>query len=151
MACCDACEKTGGSCGGGAQPPKSIPYVTASPAAVKTTIGPRGLLEAAQGLGDTTTVVNPPPATPWGTYALIAAGAAALGALGTMMYGRKSNPAHEDFVGRRIELHPGHDLWMRGARYGEVVRVEKDVLVVRMDNAQVKKLVRVKKDRVTLI
>lgn len=25
-------------------------------------------------------------------------------------------------VGDRVELHPGLDLWMRGARYGEVVR-----------------------------
>ena len=24
-------------------------------------------------------------------------------------------------IGDRIELHPGTDLWMRGARYGEVV------------------------------
>jgi hypothetical protein len=24
-------------------------------------------------------------------------------------------------VGDRVELHPGTDLWMRGARYGEVV------------------------------
>lgn len=26
-------------------------------------------------------------------------------------------------VGDRVELHPGTDLWMRGARFGEVVRV----------------------------
>lgn len=24
-------------------------------------------------------------------------------------------------IGDRVELHPGTDLWMRGARYGEVV------------------------------
>ena len=26
-------------------------------------------------------------------------------------------------VGDRVELHPGTDLWMQGARYGEVVPV----------------------------
>ena len=26
-------------------------------------------------------------------------------------------------VGDRVELHPGTDLWMRGARYGTVVRL----------------------------
>ena len=26
-------------------------------------------------------------------------------------------------VGDRVELHPATDLWMRGARYGEVVHV----------------------------
>ena len=26
-------------------------------------------------------------------------------------------------AGCRVELHPGTDLWMRGARYGTVVRV----------------------------
>lgn len=26
-------------------------------------------------------------------------------------------------IGDRVELHPGTDLWMRGARYGTVVRV----------------------------
>lgn len=24
-------------------------------------------------------------------------------------------------IGDRVELHPGTDLWMRGARYGEVI------------------------------
>ena len=28
---------------------------------------------------------------------------------------------HGYTVGDRVELHPGTDLWMRGARYGEVV------------------------------
>lgn len=26
-------------------------------------------------------------------------------------------------VGDRVELHPGTDLWMRGARFGQVVRI----------------------------
>ena len=63
----------------------------------------------------------------------------------------KLNPAHEDFLKRRVELSPSHDLWMRGAKYGEVRKVEGDVLVVKMDHPQVRKLVRVRKDRVTLI
>ncbi len=38
-------------------------------------------------------------------------------------------------IGRRIELHPGTDQWMMGARFGNVIRVdEKTGLVhVRMD------------------
>jgi len=27
------------------------------------------------------------------------------------------------WVGDRVELHPGTDLWMRGARYGQVVGI----------------------------
>lgn len=57
----------------------------------------------------------------------------------------KKNP-----VGKRIELHPGCDLWMRGARYGEVVGVEKDgTLKIKMDHPSVRKLVRLPPDRVT--
>lgn len=29
-------------------------------------------------------------------------------------------PAEEDQV--RVQIHPAHDMWMRGDRYGEVVR-----------------------------
>ena len=39
-------------------------------------------------------------------------------------------------VGDRVEIHPGTDLWMRGARYGEVVRLSltpKDRVHVRLD------------------
>jgi hypothetical protein len=38
---------------------------------------------------------------------------------------------------------------MRGAKYGTVVRVEGDILVVRMDHKSVKKLQRLPRDRVT--
>jgi hypothetical protein len=39
-------------------------------------------------------------------------------------------------VGDRVELHPGTDLWMRGARYGTVVRLSltpKDRVHVKLD------------------
>lgn len=39
-------------------------------------------------------------------------------------------------VGDRVELHPATDLWMRGARYGVVVRMSltpKDRVHVRLD------------------
>ena len=39
-------------------------------------------------------------------------------------------------VGDRVELHPGTDLWMRGARFGEVVGLSltpKDRVRVRLD------------------
>jgi hypothetical protein len=50
-------------------------------------------------------------------------------------------------VGSRVELHPGMDLWMRGARYGVVTAVRADKLCVRMDNTRVRKLVCVVPDR----
>lgn len=36
----------------------------------------------------------------------------------TTFYGYDGN-GYE--IGDRVEIHPGTDLWMRGARYGEVV------------------------------
>lgn len=39
-------------------------------------------------------------------------------------------------IGDRVELHPGTDLWMRGAKYGEVVGASltpKDRVQVRVD------------------
>lgn len=52
-------------------------------------------------------------------------------------------------VGDRVELHPACDLWMRGARYGEVVRYDgqcggEPAFKVRMDHQQVRRLVRIK-------
>jgi len=41
--------------------------------------------------------------------------------------------------GWRIEIHPGDDLWMRGARFGTTKGMTKDGLVkVRMDHPAVK-------------
>ena len=39
--------------------------------------------------------------------------------------------------GTRVELHPGTDLWMRGARFGNVTEVTADrVVVVRVDGVR---------------
>ena len=36
-------------------------------------------------------------------------------------------------IGDRVELHPGLDLWMRGARFGEVVAIGRKYVSVRLD------------------
>lgn len=36
-------------------------------------------------------------------------------------------------LGDRVELHPGLDLWMQGARYGVVTRVGREIVTVRLD------------------
>lgn len=57
----------------------------------------------------------------------------------------------------RIEIHPGYDLWMRGARFGTVVReyvwpkTGRRMVAVRMDHPQVKKLFRCPADDVTVM
>jgi len=46
--------------------------------------------------------------------------------------------------GDRIEIHPAHDLWMRGARLGTVKRINPNGLaVVKMDHPSVRKLLKV--------
>ena len=42
--------------------------------------------------------------------------------------------------GDRVEISPHIDLWMRGARFGEVKDVLGIMALVRMDHPQVKKL-----------
>lgn len=42
-------------------------------------------------------------------------------------------------VGHRVEIHPGYDLWMQGARFGQVVKINGSVAVVRMDHPGVRK------------
>lgn len=51
----------------------------------------------------------------------------------------------DDRIGKRVEIAPHFDLWMRGARFGTVRRVKtgKDgrvLLVLKMDHPQVKRL-----------
>lgn len=45
------------------------------------------------------------------------------------------NKATDFQPGARVELHPATDLWMRGARFGDVVRVlpARNVVRVRID------------------
>lgn len=57
-------------------------------------------------------------------------------------------------VGHRVELHPGTDMWARGARFGYVTSIQKrpddergDVYVVRLDNAPARKRYRYFADR----
>jgi hypothetical protein len=38
-------------------------------------------------------------------------------------------------LGDRVELHPGMDLWMRGARYGTVTKVTSRSVHVNLDRA----------------
>jgi len=59
---------------------------------------------------------------------------------------RLRNPAHENFIGRRVEL-PAH---IRGSRIGVVRDVHGAMLVIEVTHPY-KRLVRVRKDRVTLI
>jgi len=35
--------------------------------------------------------------------------------------------------GQRVQLHPASDLWMRGARYGTVVRAGRQWVLVNLD------------------
>lgn len=57
----------------------------------------------------------------------------------------------------RVEIAPHYDLWMRGARYGEVIREYKsrktgrNIVLVKMDHPQVRKPIRVLAEDVTPI
>lgn len=50
--------------------------------------------------------------------------------------------AHASFTGKRAQLHPGTDLWIRGARYGEVVGVTGNLYKIKLDTTG--KVVKVK-------
>jgi hypothetical protein len=64
---------------------------------------------------------------------------------------RRASAPHY-MVGKRVELHPGMDLWMRGARYGTIHSVSRDgTYKLRMDNPHVRRLVRVRPEDVTVI
>jgi hypothetical protein len=42
--------------------------------------------------------------------------------------------ALNDFnIGDRVELHPATDLWMRGARFGVVEKIGRQLLTVKLD------------------
>ena len=38
-------------------------------------------------------------------------------------------------VGQRVELHPATDAWMMGDRYGEVVKITRQYVHVKMDRS----------------
>jgi hypothetical protein len=38
-------------------------------------------------------------------------------------------------VGDRVEMHPATDAWMMGDRYGEIVKIGRRVLHVRLDKS----------------
>ena len=53
-------------------------------------------------------------------------------------------------VGDRVEIHPGTDLWVRGARFGTVHSISltpNDRVKVRMDHPQVSNLIAGPADR----
>lgn len=57
-------------------------------------------------------------------------------------------------IGDRVELSPACDLWMRGARFGEVTGYSKhgaDVIKVRMDHPQVRRIQHVHATNLRLI
>lgn len=51
-------------------------------------------------------------------------------------------------VGHRVELHPGCDLWMRGAKFGVVRDVTGTTAKIKMDHPQVRNLVTIPFDRI---
>jgi hypothetical protein len=38
-------------------------------------------------------------------------------------------------VGDRIEMHPASDAWMRGDRFGEVLKVGRKLVTVKLDRS----------------
>lgn len=55
----------------------------------------------------------------------------------------------EDFkVGDRVELHPGLDAWMRGARFGQVEKVGRKLVHVRLDRTRI--VIGIRPGRLTL-
>lgn len=46
------------------------------------------------------------------------------------------------FPNDNVELHPGCDLWMRGATTGTIHSIRNGIVRVRMDHRQVKRLQR---------
>jgi hypothetical protein len=47
-------------------------------------------------------------------------------------YPNQKHPVSES-EGPRVELHPGHDLWMQGARYGNIIKSKGDKHQVKLD------------------
>ena len=45
----------------------------------------------------------------------------------------RAEDGHALTIGDRVQLHPASDWWMRGARYGEVVKLGRKYVHVRLD------------------
>jgi len=58
-------------------------------------------------------------------------------------------PAWSVPLGTRVELHPGLDAWMQGDRYGEVVKVTRAAIHIRLDKSG--RTLRLPEDRFTVI
>lgn len=52
-------------------------------------------------------------------------------------------------IGQRVELHPATDAWMMGDRYGEVVKVGRSLIHVKMDRSG--KVRKVRADLLTVV
>ncbi len=49
------------------------------------------------------------------------------------LYGRRPT----DFaVGQRVALHPATDTWMRGDRYGTVIKIGREMVQLRLDSSR---------------
>lgn len=68
----------------------------------------------------------------------------------TLGYGDYGETVYDFKVGDRVELHPGCDLWMRGATHGQVAEIGRKWIKVRMDHPQVKRLVKATPDLLCL-
>lgn len=56
-----------------------------------------------------------------------------------LQIGVKKNPSTRKTnhsVGQRVEISPSYDLWMRGDRYGEIVKITKKSIHIRMDKSK---------------
>lgn len=38
-------------------------------------------------------------------------------------------------IGKRVELHPATDRWMMGDRYGEIVKIGREYVYVKLDKS----------------
>lgn len=38
-------------------------------------------------------------------------------------------------IGRRVQLHPATDRWMMGDRYGEIIKVGREYIYVKLDKS----------------
>ena len=47
-----------------------------------------------------------------------------------------SRPANNRIVGRRVELSPSTDAWMRGDRYGTVEKIGRKYYHIRLDKSR---------------